>query len=313
MTVRRNPVFASSIALWEDAERQAPEKPRPHLNLGQAYQESARPEDAIREYEHALALNPNLYAASVNLAALFIDRGDLAKGEGMLLRVTTLAPNFTEAFVNLGVLYLRKREPDKAIAALDRVLAANPGAPSAHFNKAEALTMKGDFQQALTHYEAAVANQPDELSFRMALGVVYTRMGKTSEAEKQFLALTNGRAAAEAFRNLGRLRVAADDFDQALRYFEEAGRLRSPFPVLHHDLGVLYLKQSLFDQAIAEFRTTLEQSPGYAPAVLNLATTYEVKGDVVSARGVLESFIATYGGNASPYVAQAHEKLRSLP
>jgi tetratricopeptide (TPR) repeat protein len=256
MTVRRNPVFASNVTLWEDAEKKSPEKPRPHLNLGQAYQNSGRKDDALREYEHALTLNPDLHVASTNIAAIYLDRGELGKAEEVSLRVASRAPNFTEAFINLGVVYLRKQEPDKAIAAFDRVLAANPNAAAANFNKAEALTMKRDFEQALKHYQSALNAQPDQPAFQQGL--------------------------AAAKRNL------------------------------HHDRGVSYLKQRLLDQAITEFRTTLDLAPAYGPGVLNLATAYELKGDRRSARALLESFLATYGNSDSPYVAPARQKLRSL-
>lgn len=256
MTVSRNAVFASNITLWEDAERKSPLKARPHLNLGQAYQEGGRSDDALREYEHALARNPDLHAASANVAALYIDQGELSKAEETLVRVTSRAPNFTEAFINLGVVYLRKREPEKAIAAFDRVLARNPSEPSAHFNKAEALTMRRDFEQAFEHYQRAADAQPDQPAFQRGL--------------------------ADARRNL------------------------------HHERGVSYLKQRLLDQAIAEFRATLDQAPDYGPGVLNLSTAYELRGDRANARAVLEAFLVIYGNSGSPHVAPAREKLRAL-
>ncbi len=71
MTVSRNPVFANNIALWEDAVTKTPAKPRPHFNLGQAYQDAQRIPDAIREYQQALALKPDIHAAYSNLAAIY--------------------------------------------------------------------------------------------------------------------------------------------------------------------------------------------------------------------------------------------------
>src|SRR5205807_8645374 len=156
MTISRNAVFASNVSLWEDAEAKAPEKPRPHFNLGQAYQDAQRLPEAIREYEHALALKPDIHAAYSNLAAIYLDQRQLDRGEEMLLKVTSLSPTFTEGFINLAVLYLRKQETDKALAAINRALELNPDSFAAHYNKGEVLTQKGDYKAAVESYRQSV-------------------------------------------------------------------------------------------------------------------------------------------------------------
>jgi hypothetical protein len=70
MTVRRNRVYATEITLWEDTIQQSPFKARPHNNLGYAYQLAGRAEDAKREYQRALELDPNYALARRNLQRL---------------------------------------------------------------------------------------------------------------------------------------------------------------------------------------------------------------------------------------------------
>ena len=143
LTLGRNRVFADAISLWEDAEKKSSGKPRPHLNLGQAYQQAGRADEAIREYEHALALKPDLHAAYANLGAIYVDRNELDRAEAMLTRVTALAPRFQEGFVNLAVLHLRRKDPDRALQALDRAFELPGESFALYFNKGEALTSKG--------------------------------------------------------------------------------------------------------------------------------------------------------------------------
>jgi tetratricopeptide (TPR) repeat protein len=312
MTVSRNAVFADNIALWEDAAAKAPEKPRPHFNLGQAYQDAQRIPDAIREYEQALALKPDIHAAYSNLAAIYLDQRQLDKGEEMLLKVTSLAPTFTEGFINLAVLYLRKQEPDKALAAINRALELNPESFAAHFNKGEVLTVKGDYKAAIESYKKAVYLRPDLDSFKLALGNAYIRAGDVVSAEKQFHELSNGPVAAEAYRSLALLYNNSGRSDQAMQYFQQAANLRPVFPELHHDMGLVYLRKQMFDEAIEQFRTVLEQQPDHGPAVLNLAVAYQMKGDVQTARQELQGYVEKYSNSNSPYIAQARQKLVAL-
>jgi len=312
MTVSRNPVFANNIALWEDAVTKTPAKPRPHFNLGQAYQDAQRIPDAIREYQQALALKPDIHAAYSNLAAIYLDQRQLDKSEEMLLKVTSLSPTFTEGFINLAVLYIRRQEPDKALAAINRALELNPGSFAAHYNKGEVLTLRGDFKAALESYKESVHIRPDLDAFKLTLGSAYARAGDPISAEKVFNDLVNGPLAAEAYRNLGLLYSNAGQPDQALQQFQQAVRLRNIFPEVHHDMGLVYLRKQMFDQAIEQFRVVLEQQPDHGPAILNIAAAYQMKGDSQTAREALQGFIERYGNSNSPYVAQARQRLLAL-
>jgi protein O-GlcNAc transferase len=265
--------------------------------------------DALREYEAALALKPDIHAAYSNIAAIYLDQGQFDKAEDVLRRVTTLAPNFTEGFINLAVLYIRTRQPDKAITAVDRALEINPDSFAAHFNKGEALTQKQDFKAALESYKRAVYLRPDMINFKLTLGVAYSRAGERDSAQKVFEELTNTPLAADAYRNLGTLYSDEGRLDQAILSFERAVQLKSSFPDAYQDLGVAYLKKQMFDAAIRQFRTTLDQQPNHGPATLNLAMAEQLKGDVPAARQALQDYLQHYGGTNSPYVAQVRQRL----
>ena len=70
LTVLRNQVYASEISLWQDTASKSPTKARVHNNLGYAYLQAHRTDEARHEFTVALALDPNLYRASYNLQRL---------------------------------------------------------------------------------------------------------------------------------------------------------------------------------------------------------------------------------------------------
>src|SRR5438094_10254341 len=197
----------------------------------------------------------------------------------MLLKVNTSLHIINEVLINLAVLYIRRQKPDKALVAINRALDLNPGSFAAHYNKGEVLTLMGDFKAALENYKESVHIRPDLDAFKLTLGSAYARAGDPISAEKVFNELANGPLAAEAYRNLGLLYSNAGQPDQALQHFQQAARLRNIFPELHHDMGLVYLRKQMFDQAIGQFQVVLEQQPDHGPAALNIAAAYQMKGD----------------------------------
>ena len=69
-SVARQLDYTSEIALWEADARRAPWNARAYNNLGHAYQQAGRTQDARRAYEAALAFDPGHPKARMNLLLL---------------------------------------------------------------------------------------------------------------------------------------------------------------------------------------------------------------------------------------------------
>ncbi len=70
LTVYRNTVYRSEIALWEDSARKSPGKARAWNNLGYAYRQAGRFRDAESAYLLALRVDPGYGLARENLSNL---------------------------------------------------------------------------------------------------------------------------------------------------------------------------------------------------------------------------------------------------
>lgn len=71
----RNFVWKDGVSFWEDTVRKSPGKARAHYNLGLAYVEQGRSNDAIREYQYALKINPYYSDAHNNLGLTYMQHG----------------------------------------------------------------------------------------------------------------------------------------------------------------------------------------------------------------------------------------------
>lgn len=70
LTVHRNADYRTEIALWESTAVASPRKARVWNNLGYAYEQAGRRDEAIMAYDRALELDPDLWKARLNRRAL---------------------------------------------------------------------------------------------------------------------------------------------------------------------------------------------------------------------------------------------------
>ncbi|HEU4686051.1 MAG TPA: tetratricopeptide repeat protein [Nitrospira sp.] len=71
-TVQRNALYRDPLLLWSDAVNKAPQKARPHNNLGHTYAERGDWEQAIEQFRLAAQLDPEYWVAQDNLRDAYL-------------------------------------------------------------------------------------------------------------------------------------------------------------------------------------------------------------------------------------------------
>jgi len=79
---------------------------------------------------------------------------------------------------------------------------------------------------------------------------------------------------ADAYYNLGTLKLRRNDFEQARNYLEKTVKLRPDYPEAWNNLGMMAAQQGHPDEAIQDFQMSLRLRPNYAIASLNLGNVY---------------------------------------
>jgi len=79
---------------------------------------------------------------------------------------------------------------------------------------------------------------------------------------------------ADAYYNLGTLRLGQNDFVQARQYLEQTLQLKPNYPEAWNNLGMIAAHLGDPNEAIRDFQKSLAQRPNYATALLNLGNVY---------------------------------------
>lgn len=260
LTLMRNELWRSPIALMEDTVSKSPRHYRPHSTLGMLYARAGRVEEAAQEFNKSIALNPEYLPAYNNLGALYWRRGEYEKAQELFTQIIETDPKYLHAYLNLGYMNLARRkfwetedifrksmlrcgpteealvgladnymarreyspeEMDKAaIARLNWAIEINPRSRKAYDRLAKAYVLERDYGQALKTVQKWLTIEPGDY---------------------------------QAYINLGRVYELLNDADRARQAFEKAMAMDPGKAQAYDELGNFYFSLRQFDKARAYY------------------------------------------------------------
>ncbi len=157
-----------------------------HLEKGVQLAEAGQLQAAADETEAALAADPKILPAHVNLIRMYGLLGRPEKAEEHYRAAVALDPNLAEAHYNYGVLLVGQGKNGEAAEAFRRAVELKPDYAEAQNNLAYLLMTSGKLDEAAQHYRAAIESKPDFRDAHFNLGRILVNEGKVAEAIDQF-------------------------------------------------------------------------------------------------------------------------------
>lgn len=226
----RTRVWDTEISLWSDVAAKSPRKLRPRINLGLAFQQAGRFEDAIGQYEESLRLEPSQPLVLTNLGNVYRRLGDLEKACALLEEVVALRPAAPEAHLNLGNVHLDRGDYQQAGRSYRRALELDRQSPAAWYNWGKCQERQGRVEAAAAAYSKAVRIEPGNVLFLNDLGTAYLALGRTADAKASLLAACVQDNRSEVVRyNLALVYEAEGSLAAAAREYEIAVSLNPGF------------------------------------------------------------------------------------
>ncbi len=187
-------------------------------------------------------------------------------------------------------------------------LTKNPKAWVAQLNLGNAVWRAGRIQDAMQHYEQALAIKPDYIEAHLDLGAALIKLGRPEDAIRHYeQALKIDPDSAEAHRNLGIGLEQMGRVQEAIGHYEEALRIDSNSADAHYNLGVALEKAGRETEAIEHYQQALRSYPDYVEAYINLGSAFLRMGKVPEAVAEYEQAL-----RINPNDAEAHSDLGAI-
>ncbi len=180
---KRNLVWKDELTLWSDVVAKSPHKARGYNNLGLAYADRGRMDDAIEAFRRAIELEPDHARAHNNLGLAYYRKGRRDRALSEYTLALRLDPELPEAHFNLANLYLATGRIDEAIEEYRTALRLKPAYPKAHNNLGNAYARAGRLDDAIEEYKKALSLDKDLAEARYNLELLRTRKGLTDTGD----------------------------------------------------------------------------------------------------------------------------------
>lgn len=168
-----------------------------------------------------------------------------------------------------------------------------PSAAKKQYELGLKFVSKGNFQQAATHFQEAVAIYPEYLAARNDLGAQYLKLKQIDEAEKHFeIVLRNDPKNFNAKFNMGLVQVERRNYVEAIALLQQAIAIDSTRPVARLWIGIAKLEMGEVEIAEAELtRALIVGGDECVAAHYHLARVFRSRGDLNEAARSVRSYI----------------------
>ncbi len=210
--------FAVAVEPLQKYIAQRPDDPYAHFQLGYAYAGLKRWEDSRPEFTRAIALDPKMAPAHLNLGLVLMESDAGAAAESFR-RASELLPTESRPRFLTGFAFERA----------------------------------GKLNEAIEQYQGAVALAPKDYEYQFALGRVLLRTGKGADAEGHFRAALDARGdSAPARLGLANALLAQKKYAAGTDALAEYLKLNPGDRDAHFDRASALMEIDRYDDALAE-------------------------------------------------------------
>ena len=176
--------FQEAVEQYSEFLKLRPESPDIHLKLARILAKSKETNLAIESYKHVLKYSPDDADANREIAALYKTNGQNEKSIEHYRKALSLHPDDAESRTALVSIYVKNKQYDEITTLLKEATVLTPDDPNNHYKLGLIYDFKKDYDNAAANYKKAIEIKGDHARSLNALGRLYMKTGRLSEAKE---------------------------------------------------------------------------------------------------------------------------------
>ena len=222
MTYQRNELWRDEIKLWNDAATKYPQKLRAHVNLGIAYARKGKCDEAIKELEPSVFMDPADKKARANLALCYWKKGLTDKALQQYQTIIQLDPSSIQGYYDLALFYLESNNITEAFNVLVKARSVDSTDPMVNALLGSVYCQTGDVNSALSYFHEAIKEDNENANVYFTMAICLLNSGNLLESRRNFdKALEYNPHYVEAYYFIGLTYESEKNFPQAISYYQQ--------------------------------------------------------------------------------------------
>lgn len=193
-----------------------------------------------REYQQAIALNPNYATAHQWYAVYLAAAGRREQAFQELKKAQQLDPGSLVINVSVGTALCATGEIERGIASLKETAELEPGSGSAHLAMAECYVRTKRYHDALDEIEKARAIDPGSDDCVSGTGYIYAITGRRADARAILEELKKKDATKDRSGQIAAIYAGLDDRDHLFEWLEKAYQRRANWLLIDLRHSIIY-------------------------------------------------------------------------
>jgi Flp pilus assembly protein TadD len=291
--------FEGALTPLQKFIAEKPEVAFAHFQLGYAYTALKRGDEARVEYERAIALDPKMPEAYLNLGILLLDKQEYTAAVVPLRKAVELLPAQSRPRSLLAVAQERSGDPEGAARSFEGVLHLDPNDLAANGYLAELDLRRNKPAEAEMRFRHVLEIRPDapEALQGLARSLEAQNKPEAAEAYRKYLAVMPGDAGARA--RLIHLLVNDQEYDAAVAELDRADAGKPPSLDSLRLRADIQIAQKELADAIVTLQQAIALAPRDAQLIGGLGRVYLQKRDFASAEKELKAALQIDRNNLS--------------
>jgi tetratricopeptide (TPR) repeat protein len=236
------------------------------FNYGNVLSALRRPDDALANYDKALAIAPHFSDALTGRAAALNALGRFQEALISVDRAIVLKPANALAHHNRGVALAGLKRFDQAVAAYDAALALASNLAETWNNRGIALSELQRFSEAIESYDRALSLDPGRADTYISRGCALGEIERFAQAlASHDKALSLNPSSADALYNRGLVLREMKRIEEAVQSYRQCVALEPDYANALHNLGHCLLQLGRLEEGFRLYETRALTWPFHYP------------------------------------------------
>jgi len=282
-----------------------------YTNRGNTLKALGRREEALRDFDQAIALDPALAPTYYNRGNTLADMGRREEALRDYDQAIALDPTYALVYSNRGTTLDALGRRKEALRDYDQAITLDPADALAYSNRGAALAALERHEEALRDYDQAITLDPADALAYSNRGATLAALERYEEALIDFNhAITLNPTNALTYYNRGNILADLERREEALRDYDQAIALDPADAKVYSNRGLTLAELERREEALRDYDQAITLDPTLAAPYMNLGVLYANAGRLEQALPYFDRAATLGHVTAAQYAAQARQDLR---